>query len=191
MSKLSALFQHGLSLWLADLDRRLLSVEGWKRQVAVGIRGLRLRTQGLSRALVYSPEYDETIRELVQADHEINDTRLYEWLRLLWTNLRPPGAGERDLTFLEALIGADTAAAVSVEMLSAVLDHAAVRSSLAAEREPRRHDLEGLNRTGIHLDDITSLEEADAASELVASYDAMLAALRIKRAAIAKAYAGG
>ncbi|MGD8783349.1 MAG: transaldolase [Thioalkalispiraceae bacterium] len=83
MSKLTKL-QHlyGQSIWLDYIDRNLLLRGGLQALVEEGIRGVTSNPTIFNQAITQSTDYDDTIRDFLQADHEIDDQTLYEWLTI-------------------------------------------------------------------------------------------------------------
>jgi transaldolase len=82
MSVIIELFQHGQSLWLDYLGRSLFLDAGLKQLVNAGLRGVTSNPTIFYKAIADSGDYDDTIRDLLQADHEISAVNLYRWLTM-------------------------------------------------------------------------------------------------------------
>ena len=72
--------EYGQSVWLDYLDRGLLIKGGLGALRDAGVRGVTSNPTIFHQAISSSNDYDDTIRDLLQADHLINEERLYEWL---------------------------------------------------------------------------------------------------------------
>ena len=82
MADLITLLRHGQSMWLDYIDRNLLDNGGLKRLVETGIRGVTSNPTIFHKAITGSQDYDETIIDLLQADHELDTVGLYKWLTI-------------------------------------------------------------------------------------------------------------
>lgn len=83
MAKILTLYsQYGQSLWLDYIDRNLLMNGGLRALVENGIRGVTTNPTIFLNAVTNSSDYDDTIRDLIQADHQIGPETLYQWLTL-------------------------------------------------------------------------------------------------------------
>lgn len=82
MSSLFDLLKLGQSVWLDYIDRNLVENGGLSELVAHGVRGVTSNPTIFQNAITKSNDYDSTIRDLVQADQNINETSLYHWLTL-------------------------------------------------------------------------------------------------------------
>lgn len=81
MNKMPILHSHyGQSIWLDYIDRNLVLRGGLKALVAEGLRGVTSNPTIFHKAIDGSDDYDDSIRDLLQADHEIEDVTLYQWL---------------------------------------------------------------------------------------------------------------
>jgi transaldolase len=69
-------------MWLDYIDRNLLVHGGLRELVGVGLRGVTSNPTIFHKAITDSTDYDETIKDLLQADHEMDDATLYEWLTI-------------------------------------------------------------------------------------------------------------
>lgn len=70
----------GQSAWLDYLDRDLVTRGGLATLRDAGVRGVTSNPTIFHKAVSGSQDYDDTIRDLVQADHQIGAQQLYEWL---------------------------------------------------------------------------------------------------------------
>lgn len=83
MSKTAALYREfGQSLWLDYIDRNLLINGGLKALVVEGINGVTSNPTIFQKAIGQGTDYDDAILDLLQADHEIDDETLYQWLAI-------------------------------------------------------------------------------------------------------------
>ncbi|MGA9575162.1 MAG: transaldolase [Lysobacterales bacterium] len=83
MSKIRTLYsEYGQSIWLDYIARNLLVDGGLKALVAEGLRGVTSNPSIFHKAMTDSADYDDAIRDLLQADHKIDDETLYEWLTI-------------------------------------------------------------------------------------------------------------
>ena len=80
MAEISELFRHGQSPWLDYLGRSLIVDGGLKRLINAGLRGVTSNPTIFYKAIAASDDYDDTIRDLLQADHDIAAAVLYRWL---------------------------------------------------------------------------------------------------------------
>lgn len=74
--------EYGQSIWLDYIDRNLVSNGGLKSLVEDGVRGVTSNPTIFHKAITHGNDYDEAILDLIQADHEIDDETLYQWLAI-------------------------------------------------------------------------------------------------------------
>ena len=83
MSKINLLLnKYGQSVWLDYIDRNLVANGGLKALVEEGVRGVTSNPTIFHKAITSSTDYDDAILDLIQADHEIDDETLYQWLAI-------------------------------------------------------------------------------------------------------------
>lgn len=82
MSNMLTLYQHGQSMWLDYIDRNLLDNGGLQRLVGKGLRGVTSNPTIFHKAITGSNDYDDAIRDLLQAHPEMDAERLYERLAI-------------------------------------------------------------------------------------------------------------
>lgn len=82
MAEIFELFRHGQSPWLDYLGRGLVVDGGLKRLVNAGLRGVTSNPTIFYNAIAGSGDYDDTIRDLLQADHDIAAVDIYRWLTI-------------------------------------------------------------------------------------------------------------
>ena len=87
MSNMVSLLQLGQSMWLDYLDRDRVINGRLKILVEAGLRGVTSNPTIFHRALANSQDYDAAILDLIQADPQIDEATLYEWLTLQDTQL--------------------------------------------------------------------------------------------------------
>lgn len=109
--------------------------------------------------------------------------------RLLWASTSTKDPRYSDVLYVEGLVGADTVNTVPAETLDAFLYHGEVRASLEQDIEVAERDLEALKALGISIEEIARELEEEGVAKFAASYDQLIAALKEKRAAVAKDYA--
>jgi transaldolase len=80
LATLSDLSRHGQSAWLDFIDRNLVSNGGLQRLVDSGVTGVTTNPTIFHKAISGSTDYDEAIRELLEADHAIDPAGLCEAL---------------------------------------------------------------------------------------------------------------
>jgi len=81
MSKLTTLYSgYGQSPWLDYIDRDLLVNGGLQALVDLGIRGVTSNPTIFHKAISEGRLYDDSIRDLIQADPLLDAQTLYQWL---------------------------------------------------------------------------------------------------------------
>lgn len=81
MSKFMTLYSgYGQSLWLDYIDRDLLVNGGLEELVNAGVRGVTSNPTIFHKAISEGGLYDDTIRDLMQADAQVDAHTLYQWL---------------------------------------------------------------------------------------------------------------
>lgn len=87
MSNILVLFEHGQSLWLDYAGRDLLVNDSLKQLVTAGLRGATHNSTRWGDTINNTHHYDDTLRDLVQADHGIEEAKLYQWLLIQDTQI--------------------------------------------------------------------------------------------------------
>src|SRR5689334_7273107 len=82
MASLHDLTRLGQSIWLDFIDRNLVAAGGLQRLVDGGLTGVTTNPTIFHKAIGNSADYDETIRELLEQDHTIDETELCEALMI-------------------------------------------------------------------------------------------------------------
>ncbi len=80
MASIDALNQKGQSLWMDNIDRRLLIGDGLQQIIRLGVTGVTSNPTLFKEAMEASDAYDEAIRDLVQTNPDIKVEAIYEWL---------------------------------------------------------------------------------------------------------------
>lgn len=80
MTSIDALKQKGQSIWLDNIDRRLLVGDGLQQIIRLGVCGVTSNPTLFKEALEASDAYDEAIRDLLQTNPDIKTEAIYEWL---------------------------------------------------------------------------------------------------------------
>ncbi|UCE88789.1 MAG: transaldolase [Pseudomonadota bacterium] len=82
MSKLVELLKQGQSVWLDYIDRDLVEQGGLGELVGLGVRGVTSNPSIFQKAITGSNAYDDTVRNVLQADPQASAETLYELLTL-------------------------------------------------------------------------------------------------------------
>ncbi len=82
MSNMLLLYERGQSTWLDYAHRDLLDGGGLRQLIDNGLRGVCSSAGALGRYLRQSDTYDDTVRDLIQADYAIDSPTIYEWLSI-------------------------------------------------------------------------------------------------------------
>lgn len=83
MSKLHTLYETcGQSIWLDYIDRNLVTNGGLRDLIAEGVRGVTSNPTIFHQAIADSDLYDDSIKDLIQADAQIDALTLYQWLTI-------------------------------------------------------------------------------------------------------------
>lgn len=81
MSKIELLYEElGQALWLDYIDRNLVTRGGLEELVAEGLRGVTSNPTIFHQAITGGTDYDDAIRDLIQADPAMDAETLYQWL---------------------------------------------------------------------------------------------------------------
>lgn len=72
----------GQSLWLDDLDRRMLEDGSLEELVGLGVRGVTSNPTLFRRATGAGHDYEDSTRTLIRADHDADAEGLLRWLML-------------------------------------------------------------------------------------------------------------
>jgi transaldolase len=80
VASLAELQRHGQSAWLDYIDRNLVANGGLQRLVDSGVTGVTTNPTIFHKAISGSQDYDESIRELLAADHTLDPAGLCEAL---------------------------------------------------------------------------------------------------------------
>jgi transaldolase len=110
--------------------------------------------------------------------------------RPLWASTSTKNPAYRDVLYVESLIGKDTVNTVPPETLDAFLYHGEALSTLEADLDVAQRDLEALAKLGVDLDAITAELEREGVTSFRDSWDELIASLKQKCFAVAKAFAG-
>jgi transaldolase len=110
--------------------------------------------------------------------------------RPLWASTSTKNPAYRDVLYVESLIGQDTVNTVPPETLDAFLYHGEARHTLEADVDVAQRDLEALAALGVDLHAITRELESEGVASFRDSWDKLVASVKQKCFAVAKAYAG-
>ena len=80
MASIAELNRHGQSIWLDYIDRNLLDNGGLQRLVDSGVSGVTTNPTIFHKAITGAGDYDESIRELLEQDHQVGAQELCEAL---------------------------------------------------------------------------------------------------------------
>ncbi len=83
MSKIELLYEElGQALWLDYVDRNLVTRGGLEELAADGLRGVASNPTIFHQAIADGTDYDDAIRDLIQADPAMDAETLYQWLAI-------------------------------------------------------------------------------------------------------------
>lgn len=80
MASIHDLKELGQSMWLDNIDRRLLVGDGLEQMIRLGISGVTSNPTIFQQALEASDAYDAAILDLLQMDPGMEAAAIYEWL---------------------------------------------------------------------------------------------------------------
>ncbi len=80
MASIDALRQIGQSVWLDNIDRRLLVGDGLFQLIQLGVSGMTSNPTIFQKALEASDAYDDAIRDALQINPDMDEAAIYEWL---------------------------------------------------------------------------------------------------------------
>lgn len=80
MASIPELKDMGQSMWLDSIDRRLLVGDGLKLLIRMGISGVTSNPTIFQQAMEASDAYDDSIRDLLQMNPDMDAEAIYEWL---------------------------------------------------------------------------------------------------------------
>jgi len=111
--------------------------------------------------------------------------------RVLWASTSTKNAAYRDVVYIEELIGPETVNTVPPQTLEAYRDHGEAGSSLMAELDEAKRDLESLAALGLDLGQITEDLQREGVEKFAQPFDDLLASLAEKRTELSSASAAG
>jgi transaldolase len=80
VASIAELNRHGQSIWLDYIDRNLLDNGGLRRLLDGGVTGVTTNPTIFHKAITGSRDYDDSIRDLLEQDHEVGPVELCESL---------------------------------------------------------------------------------------------------------------
>ena len=104
--------------------------------------------------------------------------------RLLWASTSTKDKRLRDTLYVEELIGRDTVNTVPPATLDALRDHGTAKNRLEQGVDEARDVMAALARAGISIDDITQQLLDEGVAAFSRSFDALMASIMQKRAAV-------
>ena len=104
--------------------------------------------------------------------------------RLLWASTSTKDKRLRDTLYVEELIGPDTVDTIPLATLNAMRDHGTAGSRLEQGVDEARDVLAALARAGISIDDVTQQLLDEGVAAFSKSFDALMASIEQKRAAV-------
>ncbi len=107
--------------------------------------------------------------------------------RPLWASTSVKNPAYPDLMYGESLIGPDTVDTMPRDMLEAFRDHGRVALTIDDDLDDARQTLETLGEAGIDMSEVTQQLEDEGVAKFAESYDALIAGVAKKRAALAGA----
>lgn len=106
--------------------------------------------------------------------------------RPLWASTGVKNPDYSDVLYVDTLIGPDTVNTMPVSTIEAFLDHGTVTRTVDADYTSAHAVANGLAKTGISLDEITTKLETDGIDAFVKSFDELLAGVESKRQSLAQ-----
>ncbi len=103
--------------------------------------------------------------------------------RPLWASTSTKNPNYRDVIYIEELIGADTVNTVPPQTLDAYGDHGKARLSLGEDLQGAKATLEGLEKIGVSMADVTEKLERDGVKAFEDAYAALLDSIEKRRKA--------
>ncbi len=106
--------------------------------------------------------------------------------RPLWASTGAKNPAYSDVLYVEQLIGPDTVNTMPVATIEAFLDHGTVARTVDADYSGAHDVAQGLETTGVSLEEITTMLEADGIDAFMKSYDDLLSGVEAKRSQLAQ-----
>jgi transaldolase len=104
--------------------------------------------------------------------------------RPLWASTSTKNPAYEPTMYVEGLIGPDTINTVPPATLEAFARHGVAARTIDADLDRARADLAAIEALGVRMADVTDFLLADGVKRFADSYDALLAAIERKRAAL-------
>jgi transaldolase len=101
--------------------------------------------------------------------------------RCLWASTSTKNPENRDVIYVEELIGPDTVNTMPRETLEAFVDHGKVRESLTEDVDGARRTLEAFAAAGIDYDDVVETLEREGVEKFAKSFRQLFADVEAKR----------
>ncbi|MCC6315435.1 MAG: transaldolase, partial [Thermomicrobiales bacterium] len=105
--------------------------------------------------------------------------------RPLWASTSVKNPAYRDVLYVEELIGPHTVNTMPHATINAFIDHGVVARTVDQHLDEARRTMDALAAAGIDMDAVTHQLEENGIAAFVKSYDALLAGVESKRAALA------
>ena len=109
--------------------------------------------------------------------------------RPLWASTGTKNPAYSDLLYVETLIGPDTINTMPNKTIEAFIDHGKIERTVDKNVEEAHEVMVTLAAHGIELDDLTAQLEEEGIASFQKSFDALLAGVESKRAALAETVA--
>ncbi len=103
--------------------------------------------------------------------------------RLLWAGMSAKSPGRGDASYVDALIGPETIATLSAEVLHAYRDHGLPAVRLREDLGEAKETLRGLFELGIDLDEVMQQLRDENLDRFFASFDRLAMALQVRHVA--------
>jgi len=106
--------------------------------------------------------------------------------RPLWASTGTKNPAYSNVLYVEELIGPDTVNTMPGKTIEAFLDHGQVRRTVDENVEDARQVMRDLEATGVSIDEVTAQLEEEGIASFTKSFDALIAGVEGKRAALAQ-----
>ena len=106
--------------------------------------------------------------------------------RPLWASTGTKNPAYSDVLYVEELIGPDTVNTMPGKTIEAFLDHGQVRRTVDQNVDAARQTMRDLEATGVSIDEVTAQLEEEGIASFTKSFDALIAGVEGKRAALAQ-----
>lgn len=166
------------------VDERLDALPEDRRTKGAALKG----TVAVANAKLAYQGFRETLAEARWQELAERGARVQ---RVLWASTGTKNPDDRDVKYIEPLIGPDTVSTMPYKTAQAFDDHGAVGTTVENGVDAARRTMTELGSLGIDFEDVTDTLLEDGIAKFVAPYDALLEVIDRRRApAAGRARAG-